>query len=552
MDKKQILEALKDTINKITNPYETSKENSEDDGGTTIQVDNEDDIVDLGSQEVEFPKHLIQAPYPPEGTHAEWNEFIPGYLPLIKKKDEEETKAPSSIADVYARDPRFAPQEPNAGLKLGRTITIPPPPLPEQPKNTSVKAKKMADDIISGIKATDAEMGGNRIANNIISGIKATDAEMGGNRIANNIISGIKTSSSTVDVDARDPRFAPQEPNAGLKLGRNITIPPPPLPKQPMDRAVKQFRNREEEQNVVKDFNQQTKSTLSAEDQKRKAEFDQYQKDYEQYQKDYDQWAKDNPEALKQRLRQQRREFHGKDPAYVTTTGDEIYNPEIAAKVKAQEQQIAQMNANTAAMNAESEKIQKEIDRLASGQPSEAYERKRLGIPDDGSRRPDTRQTSQKLPMGGGRMAEENSSYYYRRLANLFEETREPSGPQVNQAAYGFNARGGRNARKALASLQSGMWRGDSTAKGSTRNPNKERNVGKRELSGEDIKQAVATLYTAAMEHPEFKRMFETGEFGKAHIMSPSSAAHRALLAKYPQGHEVHQASAKISEYGNK
>lgn len=141
---------------------------------------------------------------------------------------------------------------------------------------------------------------------------------------------------------------------------------------------------------------------------------------------------------------------------------------------------------------------------------------------------------------------------YYRRLANLFEETREPSGPQVNQAAYGFDPRGGRNARKAEASLRSGMWRGDSTTKGSTRNPKKERNVGKRELSGEDIKQAVTTLYSAAMEHPEFRRMSEIGEFGKAHIMSPSSSAHRALLAKYPEGHEVHQASAKILKYGNR
>jgi len=150
---------------------------------------------------------------------------------------------------------------------------------------------------------------------------------------------------------------------------------------------------------------------------------------------------------------------------------------------------------------------------------------------------------------GGGQTVKES---YYTRLANLFEETREPSGPQVNQAAYGFNPRGGRNARKAEASLRSGMWRGDSTTKGSTRNPKKERNVGKRELSGEDIKQAVATLYSAAMEHPEFKRMSETGEFGKADIMSPSSSAHRALLAKYPEGHEVHQASAKILKYGNR
>jgi hypothetical protein len=150
---------------------------------------------------------------------------------------------------------------------------------------------------------------------------------------------------------------------------------------------------------------------------------------------------------------------------------------------------------------------------------------------------------------GGGQTVKES---YYARLANLFEETREPSGPQVNQAAYGFDPRGGRNARKAEASLRSGMWRGDSTTKGSTRNPKKERNVGKRELSGEDIKQAVATLYSAAMEHPEFRRMSEIGEFGKADIMSPSSSTHRALLAKYPEGHEVHQASAKILKYGNR
>ena len=211
---------------------------------------------------------------------------------------------------------------------------------------------------MSGIKATDAEMGGNRIANNVMSGIKATDAEI---KFAEKMKQAFHPYGS---------EFSPVKPASSDKL-----------PEQPMDRAVRQFKNREEEQKVVNDFNQQTKSTLSPKDQKKKAEFDQYQKDYEKYQKDYDQWAKDNPEELKQRLRQQRREFHGKDPAYVTTTGDEIYNPEIAAKVKAQEQQIAQMNANTAAMNAESQRIQKEIERLRTGEPSEAYKNFRAGVP---------------------------------------------------------------------------------------------------------------------------------------------------------------------------
>lgn len=149
-------------------------------------------------------------------------------------------------------------------------------------------------------------------------------------------------------------------------------------------------------------------------------------------------------------------------------------------------------------------------------------------------------------------------SYYTRLSAKLDEAKTEPSGAEINLAAYGYNpnakggGRGGRNARRALDSLRKGMWRGDSS---STSDDVKEKipeNIGERELTGENIKSAVATLYSAAMDHPEFEKMVKTGEFGKAQIMSPSSSVHKRLLSLYPEGHEVHAASAVISAAGNR
>jgi len=155
------------------------------------------------------------------------------------------------------------------------------------------------------------------------------------------------------------------------------------------------------------------------------------------------------------------------------------------------------------------------------------------------------------------------NEYYYNILSEKLdlleqEAKTEPSGAEVNLAAYGYNpnakggGRGGRNARRALESLRRGMWRGDSSSTSNAKQERGPKNIGKREISGEEIKSAVATLYSAAMDHKDFRDMVKTGEFGKAQIMSPSSAAHRKMLSRYPKEHEVHAASAVISAAGNR
>ena len=217
--------------------------------------------------------------------------------------------------------------------------------------------------------------------------------------------------------------------------------------------------------------------------------------------------------------------------------------------MKAQEQQIAQMNANTAAMNAESEKIQKEIDRLASGQPSEAYERKRLGIPDDGSTRPDTRQTSQKLPMGGGRMAEENSSYYYRRLANLFEETRDSLEDisakrrerQVEVAGLKgqVNPHGFMDLVKGIQNVQafSGMGGADMPKE---RVEKSSENVGERTVAKADQRKALMAIMSASQDHADLK-----DRFTKEDALNPHSPLHKMLVSRNPDLRDESKVMAK-------
>jgi hypothetical protein len=123
------------------------------------------------------------------------------------------------------------------------------------------------------------------------------------------------------------------------------------------------------------------------------------------------------------------------------------------------------------------------------------------------------------------------------------EEQTEPRGAQVNQAAYGFTPRGGRNVRKALSSLQSGMWRGDSTFSGPIQ-PTGGRlspiDSKFQKSIGERLSPHVITLMGAAQEHGI--------EMTKEEAVNPSSENHKRLLAKYPQGHDVHTASKSVAE----
>jgi hypothetical protein len=135
-----------------------------------------------------------------------------------------------------------------------------------------------------------------------------------------------------------------------------------------------------------------------------------------------------------------------------------------------------------------------------------------------------------------------NSETYYNRLAKLFEEKIEPSGAQVNQAAYGFDPRGGRNARKALASLKSGMWRGDSTTSGKIKSETKSSPVDSafQPSWGEKLKPHVITLMSAAQDHKI--------ELSKEEAVNPGSKDHQRLLSMYPKDHDVHKASQAVGE----
>jgi len=73
------------------------------------------------------------------------------------------------------------------------------------------------------------------------------------------------------------------------------------------------------------------------------------------------------------------------------------------------------------------------------------------------------------------------------------------------------------------------------------------RAIGTRELSGSDIRDAVATIMSAAQDHPDFKKTF-----GKEDVMNPGSESHRALLSRYPKEHPIHAASAAITAAGNR
>jgi len=135
------------------------------------------------------------------------------------------------------------------------------------------------------------------------------------------------------------------------------------------------------------------------------------------------------------------------------------------------------------------------------------------------------------------------SETYYNLLSQrLDEEKSEPSGPQVNQAAYGYTARGGRNARKALASLQSGMWRGDSTSSGNIRAQTRTGRIDSnlQPSWGEKLKPHVITLMSAAQDHKI--------ELSKEEAVNPGSKDHQRLLSMYPKDHDVHKASQAVGE----
>ena len=135
---------------------------------------------------------------------------------------------------------------------------------------------------------------------------------------------------------------------------------------------------------------------------------------------------------------------------------------------------------------------------------------------------------------------------------SLEDITRRRQERQVEVAGLGgqINPQGFENLVKGIANLKAfSGWGGAEMPK--SKSQKKSKAIGERKLSNEDIKQAVMILYSAAMDHPDFRQLLDVGAFGKAQIMSPSSEVHRELVSRYPENHPVSMASRTIAARGN-
>jgi len=240
---------------------------------------------------------------------------------------------------------------------------------------------------------------------------------------------------------------------------------PAKLPEQPMDRAVKQFKNSQEEQKGAQPLPEPAKGAYES--------------------------GKEVPEA-EWKARQAKAQA-----AYNDTRAKKA-----GYKDYAQYQQ----------MQDESKNLQKTIE-------------------------------AQQAKLGAKPMSE---SYYYRRLANLFEETRVTDTPMsgVNPAAYGYTPKGFRKASlvaKRFAQEPMANWAADSTVEA----PDLEPESKERPHIDDVVAPHITTLIAAA---DKVKLGLSHGE-----AFNPSSRDHQALLktSKDPAVLKASQAIGQIrKDYG--
>ena len=136
-----------------------------------------------------------------------------------------------------------------------------------------------------------------------------------------------------------------------------------------------------------------------------------------------------------------------------------------------------------------------------------------------------------------------SESYYYRRLANLFEETSDQSMSGVNPAAYGYTPKGQRKARLAAQGFQEPMrsWAGDST----TEAPDLEPESTERPHIDTVVAPHISTLIAAADKAQI--------DLGHGEAFNPLSRDHQRLIktSKDPAVLKASQAIGQIrKDYG--
>ena len=136
-----------------------------------------------------------------------------------------------------------------------------------------------------------------------------------------------------------------------------------------------------------------------------------------------------------------------------------------------------------------------------------------------------------------------SESYYYRRLANLFEETSDQSMSGVNPAAYGYTSKGQRKARLAAKGFAEPMrsWAGDST----TEAPDLEPESTERPHIDTVVAPHISTLIAAADKAQI--------DLGHGEAFNPLSRDHQRLIktSKDPAVLKASQAIGQIrKDYG--
>ena len=246
------------------------------------------------------------------------------------------------------------------------------------------------------------------------------------------------------------------------------------LPEQPMDRAVKQFKNSQEEQKGTQPLTQPAKGAYES--------------------------GKEVPEAeWKARQAKQQAAWDAKKAQAAATASE---SQGLQKTIEAQKVRLAELDkSNTAklaglqAQAAASKKAAEQADPVAAA--AKRMINRNAGRPEGEDLPAGMEERLKNRPVTGG--MNPISEAYYRRLANLFEETRVSDTPMsgVNPAAYGYTPKGFRKASlvaKRFAQEPMASWSADST----TEAPDLEPETKERPHIDTVVAPHISTLIAAA------------------------------------------------------
>jgi len=365
------------------------------------------------------------------------------------------------------------------------------------------------------------------------------------------------------------PAKLPEQPmDSAVAEFKNKPAAPAKLPEQPMDRAVRQFRNREEEEKIARStLSEPTTPSITP--------------------------VTPKPSPMYPPEGQTRPSVPGPKSPTTTSAGSAGESEALQARINAQQARLAELDksndAKIAALKAQAAASKKAADEAdpvgaamkrninrAAGRPededlpadmqaritnrtesggvtsepitdfSPEAQRRRTAARDQA--RFGTYQGVPKRDTGYGTM-KPISEVYYRRLANLFEETRDSLEDisakrrerQVKVAGLEgqVNPHGFMDLVKGIRNVQafSGMGGADMPKE---RVEKSSENVGERTVAKADQRKALMAIMSASQDHADLK-----DRFTKEDALNPHSPLHKMLVSRNPDLRDESKVMAK-------